>query len=38
MSCLSLYLIDSDQCSDSNRRPLLNSEPTDVITSNQGPI
>jgi len=31
-----IYMIDSDQCSDSNRRPLFKS--TDVIISNHGPI
>ena len=33
-----IYMIDSDQRPDSNRRPLLKSTPTDVIISNHGPI
>jgi hypothetical protein len=33
-----IYMIDSDQRPESNRRPLLKSTPTDVIISNHGPI
>jgi len=31
-------MIDSDQRSDSNKRPLLKSPSTNVIISNHGPI
>jgi hypothetical protein len=34
----SIYMINSDQRQDSNRRPLLKSASTDVIISNHGPI
>ena len=33
-----VYVIDSDRCPVSNRRPLLKLASTDVIISNHGPI
>jgi len=38
ISSIYMYMIDSDQSSDSNWCPLLKSASTDVIISNHGPI